>query len=156
MRFLLKGNTYLFVTIALVFSFISPLEKRMIEVPKFVLAAEESEGSEEDEESESSEYSSDKDDKETTETVTRTYTVIEQVEETVLVTPPAYLSDRDGDNLVDALDPNPDVHQKEFFTDDDGDAIANVYDQFPGLDDLVTFADETDENQNGIIDRYES
>lgn len=125
--------------------------------PKLAWAAEESEGSEEDEESESSEYSDSGDDEEkSTETVTRTYTVMEQFEETVLVTPPAYLSDRDGDSLVDAIDPNPDTHQKEFFTDDDGDSIANAYDQFPGLDDLVTFADETDENENGVIDRYES
>ena len=155
MRFLSKE---LIFVIALIFSF--PFSKFIGKplwiAPELALAAEESE--DEDEESESSEYeySSDADDEESTETVTRTYTVMEQVEETVLVTPPAYVSDLDGDSLVDALDPNPDVHQKEFFTDDDGDAIANAYDQFPGLDDLVTFANETDDNQNGIIDRYES
>lgn len=156
MRFLSKE---LIFVIALIFSF--PFSKFIGKplgiAPELALAAEESEGSEEEnEESESSEYSSDADDEESTETVIRTYTVMEQIEETVLVTPPAYVSDRDGDSLVDALDPNPDIHQKEFFTDDDGDAIANAYDQFPGLDDLVTFADETDDNQNGIIDRYES
>lgn len=156
MKFFWSTNTFFVLTLLFSVSFGILSFYRFIS-PTIVWAAEDSEGSEEDERSESSEYSdSDDGEEKATETVTRTYTVMEQVEETVLVTPPAYLSDRDGDSLVDAIDPNPDVHQKEFFTDDDGDSIANAYDQFPGLDDLVTFADETDENQNGIIDRYES
>lgn len=150
-------GTHILFVLGLAFSVsLGILGTQILTSPKLVWAAEESEESEEDEGSESSEYSDSGDDEESTETVTRIYTVMEQVEETVSVTPPAYLSDRDGDSLVDAIDPNPDTHQREFFTDDDGDSIANAYDQFPGFDDLVTFADETDENKNGIIDRYES
>lgn len=88
-------------------------------------------------------------------TETRTYTVIEQVIQKVTVTPPEFLSDRDGDQLVDALDPDPDHPQSEYFTDDDSDGIANIADQFPGQDDLSVFTNETDANDNGIIDSYE-
>lgn len=112
----------------------------------------EDEGSEERSES----GSNDEDEEETEETITRTYTVIEKVQQVVMVTPEAYLADRDGDLLVDALDPNPDTHQRQYFTDDDGDSVANAYDTFPGQDDLATFGSETDDNANGIIDRYES
>lgn len=127
--------------------------------PLPVWAAEdesEDEGSEDEGSEERSESSSNADDEEETETVTRTYTVVEKVSQVVMVTPAEYLSDRDGDLLVDALDPNPDTHQREYFTDSDGDSVANAYDAFPGQDDLVTFGSETDENANGIIDRYES
>ncbi len=115
-----------------------------------------SEASESSERSEESSESSDDDAEDETEEVTRTYTVIEKVSQVVMVTPEEYLTDRDGDLLVDALDPNPDVHQRQFFTDDDGDSVANAYDSFPGEDDLVMLGSETDDNRNGIIDRYES
>lgn len=125
-----------------------------------IARAADDEGSEasepsEDEGSESGSKEAEEDEDET-EAVTRTYTVIEKVSQVVMVTPEEYLSDRDGDLLVDALDPNPDVHQREYFTDDDGDSVANAYDSFPGSDDLVMLGSETDDNQNGIVDRYES
>lgn len=152
----LKETTSIHLVISLTF-FILVSGIGTLSFPLLIWADEGSEGSEYegDEESESSEYS-DNDTSSATETVTRTYTVMQQVEEVVWITPPVYQSDQDADELVDALDPNPTTHQREFFTDDDGDSIANAYDQYPGLDDLVTFSDETDENKNGLIDRYET
>ena len=110
----------------------------------------EDEDDEEDDDREDEKKSSSKQ-----ETVTRTYTVIQKVPQTVVVTPVEFLSDRDGDLLVDALDPDPDTHQREYFTDDDGDRVANVNDRYPGRDDFSIFEDGTDVNANGIVDSYE-
>lgn len=130
-----------------------------IQAVKPVWAAEDEESEKEYEDEEEDE--DDDDEKEvkntpSSETITRTYTVMEKVTETVVVTPAEFLSDRDNDALVDAIDPNPDVHQREYFTDDDGDSVANARDRFPGKDDFATFEFELDDNANGIIDSYES
>lgn len=77
------------------------------------------------------------------------------VTRTVTVTDPGYDTDSDGDELVDALDPDPTRHQKEYFTDSDEDAIADAYDRYPGEDDFAYVEGESDENGNGLIDAYE-
>ncbi len=121
-----------------------------------VFAEDDEDEDEDEEEDDEEEHKSSSKKSTATEMVTRTYTVIERVAQTVLVTPQEFLSDRDGDLIVDALDPDPDVHQREYFLDDDGDDVANVNDRYPGQDDFSVFDEETDENNNGIIDSYET
>lgn len=72
----------------------------------------------------------------------------------VTVVDNGYNVDTDGDGLVDALDPNPEVHQKEFFTDSDGDGVADAYDRYPGEDDFH-YIQFQDDNNNGILDFLE-
>ena len=92
-----------------------------------------------------------------TKTVTTYVTKYEtkQVSSTVLVTPPEYQTDTDGDGLVDAIDPDPKVRQQEYFTDTDGDSVANAFDRHHGEDDLTYSEVDTDADGNGIIDAYE-
>lgn len=78
-----------------------------------------------------------------------------RVERTVVVTPEEYLSDADGDGLVDAIDPHPDRPERDFFTDSDGDAVADAFDLHPGEDDFAFSERDTDADGNGIIDSYE-
>ena len=84
-------------------------------------------------------------------TVTQMITtyVTKQVPVTSVVIPPEYVTDTDGDGLVDAIDPDPKVPQKDYFTDDDGDGVANALDRHPGEDDF-TYIDAT-ADANGII-----
>ena len=77
--------------------------------------------------------------------ITKTVNLIEQ----------GYNIDTDGDKLVDALDPDPAVPQWEYYTDDDGDTVPNVKDKHKDEDDLLYF-DFSDENNNGIIDLFET
>ncbi len=93
-----------------------------------------------------------------TETVRTVQEVIEYkpVQKTVTVTEDAYTKDTDGDSLVDAIDPDPLVDQRQYFTDDDNDAVPNALDQYPGEDDFSYYDFETDDNNNGIIDSYEN
>ncbi|NTW75519.1 MAG: hypothetical protein HGB34_01325 [Candidatus Moranbacteria bacterium] len=78
-----------------------------------------------------------------------------QVEKTVVVTPEEYRTDRDGDGLVDAIDPDPSVHQWEYFTDTDGDAVPDAFDLHHDEDDLSFFENGDDLDSNGIVDAYE-
>lgn len=68
---------------------------------------------------------------------------------------PGYDLDTDGDGLVDALDPNPTISEKDLFTDTDGDGIANFFDKHPGEDDF-TYLEFVDTNNNGINDVLEN
>ena len=77
------------------------------------------------------------------------------VTRTVVVTDEEFQKDTDGDELVDAIDPDPFRHQSEYFTDIDGDGIPNALDQYHDEDDFAYYEFETDENENGIIDSYE-
>lgn len=78
-----------------------------------------------------------------------------QVEKMVVVTPEEYRTDRDGDELVDAIDPDPAVHQREYFTDTDGDAVPDAFDRHHDEDDLSFFESGGDLDSNGIVDAYE-
>jgi hypothetical protein len=113
---------------------------------------EEDEDDDDDEEDYSSSGSS------SSKTVTQTITtyVTKQVPVTSLVTPAEYVTDTDGDGLVDAIDPDPKVPQKEYYTDDDGDSVPNALDKHPGEDDLAFFDELADVDGNGIIDTYEN
>jgi len=66
-----------------------------------------------------------------------------------------YAVDSDGDELVDAIDPDPNVKQQEYFTDSDGDGIPNLYDAYPDEDDFL-YIETLDANDNGVLDVYES
>jgi hypothetical protein len=77
------------------------------------------------------------------------------VQQTVMVTEDAYQKDTDGDLLVDAIDPDPLVHQAEYFTDTDNDGVPNAIDQFHDEDDFSYYEFETDDDNNGILDSYE-
>jgi hypothetical protein len=72
----------------------------------------------------------------------------------VWVTDEGYDVDSDGDILVDAIDPNPFIHQSELFTDSDGDSVPDAYDIYPGEDDYY-YIEDFDDNNNGILDSYE-
>lgn len=90
-----------------------------------------------------------------TQKIIQNVTTYKPVTKTVIVTEEAYQKDTDGDELVDALDPDPLKHQSEYFTDIDGDGISNALDQHHDEDDFAYLEFETDENGNGIIDSYE-
>jgi hypothetical protein len=68
---------------------------------------------------------------------------------------PIFKTDKDGDNLVDGLDPHPAVPEREYFTDDDDDSIPNAFDKYPNDDDFAYYEGEKDENGDGILDSYE-
>ncbi|HLD51124.1 hypothetical protein A3K34_01620 [candidate division WWE3 bacterium RIFOXYC1_FULL_40_10] len=78
----------------------------------------------------------------------------EQVVNYITVVDSGYDRDSDKDGLVDALDPNPSILEKELFTDDDGDSVPNALDQKPGEDDF-SLVDFEDLNTNGILDNLE-
>lgn len=78
-----------------------------------------------------------------------------QVSKVVTVTPPEYRTDTDGDGLVDAIDPDPNRHQRDYFTDTDGDSVSDAFDRHPGEDDFAYVEGDADVNGNGIIDTYE-
>ncbi len=78
-----------------------------------------------------------------------------QVSRIVVVTPPEYRTDSDGDGLVDAIDPEPRRRQQEYFTDTDGDSVADAFDMHHDEDDFLYDEAGTDTDGNGIIDSYE-
>ncbi len=117
-------------------------------------------------EDEGEEYEDDEDDYKETKTskpktITKTIDVVKNVveykpvTETVIILDEAYQKDTDGDQLVDAIDPDPLLKQSEYFTDIDGDGVPNALDQHHDEDDFAYYDFETDENNNGIIDSYE-
>ncbi|HWQ60194.1 MAG TPA: hypothetical protein VN420_03530 [Candidatus Fimivivens sp.] len=81
--------------------------------------------------------------------------VTKQVPTTVTVTPSEYLTDTDGDGLVDAIDPDPTHREQEYFTDSDGDSVPDIFDRHHGEDDFAYVESGTDADENGIIDAYE-
>jgi hypothetical protein len=62
--------------------------------------------------------------------------------------------DTDKDGLVDAIDPNPTIHEKLLYTDSDNDSVPDALDKIPNEDDFL-YQQDTDENNNGILDSYE-
>jgi len=125
--------------------------------------ADEDEDEDEDDEDEDDDEHEDEDDDDEREEEQVEYEIIEvPVEEEVVVEPIRYVTvfdtgyniDTDKDGLVDAIDPNPTIHEREFFTDTDGDGVANALDSYPNEDDysMVEFIDI---NQNGIADELE-
>ena len=125
-----------------------------------VVSAEDDEDGEEEEDEEDDEDRDDDQKKGTASTETQYVTVthyeVRYVPRTVVVIPDEYRSDRDGDALVDALDPDPDTHQREYFTDDDNDTDPNVFDRHKDEDDFAYFDSMYDTNDDGIIDDFES
>ncbi len=76
------------------------------------------------------------------------------VTKVVDVLPLEFVNDSDGDKLVDAIDPNPNTPEWDFFTDDDLDSVPNALDRYPGEDDFSYIPFE-DINKNGINDAIE-
>lgn len=72
----------------------------------------------------------------------------------VIVVDVGYNIDSDGDDLVDALDPNPNINEKLLFTDSDEDGVPDATDAYPGEDDFLYLLFE-DSNSNGISDFLE-
>jgi hypothetical protein len=72
----------------------------------------------------------------------------------VVTIAPEYSTDTDGDKLVDAIDPNPDVPQEKYFTDSDSDGVPDAFDQYPDANDFYITAD-SDDDGNGISDSIE-
>lgn len=122
-------------------------------------AEEDEDEDEEDEDDEDEDEDEDRDDDgeaKATETRYVTHYEVRYVPQTTTVIPEEYRSDLDGDTLVDAIDPDPDTHQREYFTDDDDDTVPNVFDRHPGEDDFAYFDSMYDTNDDGIIDDFES
>ncbi|MBP9751871.1 MAG: hypothetical protein KBD19_03360 [Candidatus Moranbacteria bacterium] len=115
---------------------------------------EEDEDDEKDDEDEEDEDDEKKEEK-TTEVRYVTHYEVRQVPKTTVVIPAEYRTDTDGDQLVDALDPDPRVHQREYWSDVDGDAVPNVFDRHPDEDDFVYFESEYDTNGDGLVDSFE-
>lgn len=76
------------------------------------------------------------------------------VTKVVDVLPLEFINDSDGDKLVDAIDPNPNTPEWDFFTDDDLDSVPNALDRYPGEDDF-SYVPFEDTNKNGINDAIE-
>lgn len=73
-----------------------------------------------------------------------------------IILDPIFRIDSDGDGLFDGIDPHPRTHEREYFTDDDDDSVPNAFDLHKGEDDFMYYDQDTDVNENGIIDAYES
>ncbi len=89
-----------------------------------------------------------------TKTIMQTVTKQVTTYETRLMNDPEFLIDTDGDLLVDALDPEPNYDQREYFTDMDSDGVPNAFDKHHDEDDF-SYYDDDDTNKNGILDSYE-
>jgi hypothetical protein len=89
-----------------------------------------------------------------TKTIMQTVTRQVTTYETRLMNDPEFLTDTDGDLLVDAIDPEPNRDQREYFTDTDGDGVPNAFDKHHDDDDFAYY-DDDDTNKNGILDSYE-
>ena len=129
----------------------------MNQAPSFVLTAfagKEDEDDEEDDEDEDDRPSSSTKKSSSTKAILQTVTKQVVTYETRLVNDPEFLTDTDGDFLVDAIDPEPTVDQREYFTDTDGDGVPNAFDQHHDEDDFA-YHDEEDGDKNGILDAYE-
>lgn len=124
-------------------------------VPSLLVGTAYAEDDEDDEEEDDEEEDKDEKEEKTTETRYVTHYEVRQVPKTVTVIPTEYETDTDGDRLVDALDPDPDTHQREYFTDDDGDVVPNAFDRYPGEDDFAYFDSMYDTNDDGIVDSFE-
>ncbi|MDO8565866.1 MAG: hypothetical protein Q7S04_01605 [Candidatus Moranbacteria bacterium] len=126
-----------------------------------VAHAEDDEDEYEDENENDDNYSSDTQSPVTSSSTKTTKVKSVPTYKTVLVTKvvttldPQFTTDRDGDRIVDGLDPHPSVHEREYFTDVDDDGIADAFDEHSGEDDFAYYEQENDENQNGILDSYE-
>lgn len=120
-----------------------------------IASADDDDDDDEDEDDEDDDEDEEEEDREERkETISVTRYEVRQVSRVVTVLAPEYGRDTDGDLLVDGIDPNPLVHQKEYFTDTDGDGVPNVFDRFSGEDDFAYF-EEDDADRNGILDTYE-
>lgn len=157
---IMKFSIFTWIFLGAVFSFgFMSLPHSVPLLPHVQVASAEDDDHEEDDEDDdhSSSSSSSQSTSSSTKMVTKSITTYEtrQVLVTTMVTPPEYVTDTDGDSLVDAIDPDPSVPQQAYFTDDDGDSIPNALDHHPGDDDFAFFDDLTDADNNGIIDSYE-
>lgn len=117
----------------------------------------EDEEDEEDEDEDEDEGEDEDDEKESKKSETKNIPTYEAVLVTKIITTldPAFTTDRDGDSLVDGLDPHPTTHEREFFTDDDDDSVPNAFDMHIDEDDFAYYEEENDENGDGILDSYE-
>lgn len=112
---------------------------------------DEDEEDEDDEDDEEDESSSSAKKSSQTETVTKQVVTYE----TRIVNDPEFLVDTDQDGLVDGVDPEPNFDFREYFTDIDGDGVPNAFDKHHDEDDFSYHDEETDKNNNGILDSYE-
>lgn len=137
--------------------FISGVDMRIYPPIDTVFADDDDDDKDEDEDDEDEDdegEDEDDDREERRETISVTRYEVRQVSRVVTVLAPEYEKDTDGDLLVDGIDPNPLVHQREYFTDTDSDGVPNVFDRFSGEDDFAYF-EEDDADQDGILDTYE-
>lgn len=124
----------------------------------FSVYAKEDEEDEEREDEEDEYKEEDESEESTSQTVkTKSTPIYKTIFVTKIITTldPIFKTDKDGDNLVDGLDPHPAVHEREYFTDDDDDSIPNAFDKYPDDDDFAYYEEEKDENRDGILDSYE-
>lgn len=125
--------------------------------PRVSVASADDDDDDEDDDDDDDDEDEDEDDdrkEERKETISVTRYEVRQVSRIVTVLAPEYGRDTDSDLLVDGIDPNPLVHQREYFTDTDGDGVPNVFDRFSGEDDFAYF-EEDDADRDGILDTYE-
>lgn len=126
----------------------------------FVAFADDDEGDDDDDEGDDNEAQPSKQSSESTRKTSSKKTVMQTVTkqvityETRFVNDPEFLVDTDGDLLVDAIDPEPNVDQREYFTDTDDDGVPNAFDQYHNEDDF-SYHEDTDTNNDGILDSYE-
>lgn len=116
---------------------------------------DEDEDDEDEDEDEREDEDEDEDEEEKKEVVEVMRYEVRQVVRTVAVLAPEYEKDTDGDLLVDGIDPDPKVHQREYFTDTDGDGIPNIFDRHHDEDDFSYYDGEEDADADGLLDSYE-
>ncbi len=154
-----------FVWILIIFfvvvPFLFPVSfRRFVGLPAFSLLAfaedddRETEHESDDEHTSSSSTPASSKKSSSTKSVIQTVTKTIVTYETKLVNDPEFLTDTDGDGLVDAIDPEPQYDQRKYFTDSDSDGVPDAFDQHPGEDDFA-YHDDEDMNLNGILDSYE-
>lgn len=140
-----------------VFTFFEKQEGEVSHRSSFAPVVLGDEGEEDEEDEEEDEEDDDEKSSSRSKKSTKTETVIQEVVtyETRLMNDPEFLVDTDGDGLMDGVDPEPNFDFREYFTDIDGDSVPNAFDKHHDEDDFSYHDEETDENNNGILDSYE-
>ncbi|MCW1888674.1 MAG: hypothetical protein KIH67_003930, partial [Candidatus Moranbacteria bacterium] len=126
-----KKTVGLFILFLFLWHIQFPLTSSQKNFSSFMTAIADEEEEEEDEDEEDEEDEEYEKSKPSTKTidVIQNITEYKPVTETVVTLDDSYQKDTDGDQLVDAIDPNPLIKQSEYFTDTDGDGVPNALDQ---------------------------